>query len=421
MEKEAAYIAKLIYKSKLEQLTSGEAADLQAWLSASSRNSQLYEELQGEAAQREAMGMMNAYRGDDIRARILAGPQDAPIRPASSQVWRLRRWLPYAAAVIVALSVGFFFWEQGQRNEEQGQRNKEQALDLAAANILPGGNRATLTLADGRIINLDDAQTGIIVGDEDIKYQDGTSLALAPTGGGEGRLGEIAELVLSTPKGGTYQVTLPDGSKVWLNSASTLKYPSRFSDTERIVELTGEAYFDIAQKQRTQPAGQLPTETLVPFLVKTNGQTVEVLGTEFNISAYGSDPEIKTTLVEGKVNVAVAGGAQAGLSTNVLTPGQQAITRGAHTEIKQVDVDQYTAWKEGWMIFQDKSFDQIMREVERWYDIEVRYEGTIPREVGYGMTKRTENLSVVLQLLESGGIRFRLDDRILTIVNQKGG
>lgn len=406
MEKAAAYIAKLIAKSKLDQLTAAEAAHLQEWLAISEANRELYAELRSEEAQNEAIKEMHAYREDDIRARILAIPQNPLLPVISPRIRRLSRWLPYAAAVVVILSAGLFVW-----NSVLKTGNQEEKVGQIAVDVLPGGNRATLQLADGRTIELEEAQRGIIVRNDDITYADGNIRVAELNELGKS---EPGMLVLTTPRGGTYQVTLPDGSKVWLNSASTLKYPSRFSDEKRVVELEGEAYFDVvnynaSKNKRTKNIGW-------PFKVVGGGQDVEVLGTQFNISAYTGERDVKTTLVEGHVRVTSAVDRAA---VEELLPGEQAVFTGSRGIIKrEIDIDQYTAWKEGWIIFQDKSFDQIMREVERWYDVDVRYEGAaIPSEVGYGMAKRSENLSVVLKLLESGGIRFRLDGRTLTIIN----
>ncbi len=320
---------------------------------------------------------------------------------------RLRRWLPYAAAAAILLAVGWLLLVDSRQSSIDG---------LAATNILPGGNRATLTLADGRVINLDEAQTGIVVGAEDITYDDGSVVSTVdrPHAGLT-----TYDLQLTTPKGGQYQITLPDGSKVWLNSASTLKYPSRFSEVSREVFLEGEAFFDITEIQGTR-------DTRVPFKVLTSGQTVEVLGTEFNVSAYQDEAETKTTLVEGKVNVTP--GTQNGLTTkdsrlttNILSPGQQATIRGAVIEINDVDVGQYTAWKSGRFSFAGKPFDQVMRELARWYDIDVRFEGGVPDKEFYGGAFRDHDLASVLLLLETADVDYRMDGRTLVISHKAGG
>lgn len=311
-----------------------------------------------------------------VLAAIKAVPRG--IRPRS-----LRRWLPYvAAAVAVLVAVGWLLLgDLRQQPSETG---------LAVTEILPGGNRATLTLADGRSIDLDEVQAGIRVDADDITYADGASLGLPPS----------EELVLTTPRGGTYQVTLSDGSNVWLNANSTLKYPSRFQGDERVVELTGEAYFDVEKGE-------------APFRVLSKGQTVEVLGTQFNISAYADEPETKTTLVEGKVRLR-AGDTDASVS---LVPGEQGTLTASSLTKQHVDVQQYTAWKDGYFAFNNTPIDAVMKQLGRWYDIEVRYEGTIPTDRFDGEISRELTLQQVLNGLATTQINYRVEGNTLTIMN----
>ncbi len=316
---------------------------------------------------------------------------------------RRLRLLPYAAAAVLLLAVGWLLIVDSRRSTDS----------LAATEILPGGNRATLTLADGRVINLDEAHTGIVVSDENITYDDGTSLTAVIPSEAEESLPNLGDgsvmLSLTTPKGGTYQITLPDGSKVWLNSASTLKYPSRFSGDSRAVILEGEAFFDIQPKVRN-----VETHEYASFNVQTAGQVVQVLGTSFNISAYADDPETKTTLVEGSVKVTP--GTQTGLATNdlrlttnVLSPGQQATTRGAATTINTVDTEQYTAWKDGYFKF-DGNLRSIMAQLARWYDVSVEYRGIGDSTELIGDISRYRTLADVLEALEATGkVRFKVE------------
>ncbi|HWK98988.1 MAG TPA: FecR domain-containing protein [Parapedobacter sp.] len=291
-----------------------------------------------------------------------------------------RRWLPYAAAAVLAfasVSMWVFF------DDVFGPKPKTETL--TSTDIGPGGNRATLTLADGRTIDLSEAQPGIVVGDE-IRYTDGSNVLDGKT---EVPKSDVLRLLsLTTPKGGTYQITLPDGTNVWLNAASTLKYPSQFSDDERVVELTGEAYFDVAKtKQQNSKNAQ---KQAWPFRVVSKGQRVEVLGTEFNISAYTDDPETKTTLVNGKVKVIVNGEDISNPLSNVsyLNPGQQSILRGETIDVNAVDTEPYTAWKDGLIVFNGAEIMTIVRQLERWYDVTfhvsdwpsgLRLEGELPR------------------------------------------
>lgn len=331
---------------------------------------------------------------------------------------RRLRWLPYAAAVIlVSAVIGYFVVD----------RQRPSADNLAMTEISPGGNRAILTLADGRTIDLNAEQVGIVVADE-ITYLDGSAVftrepesrtpetsgaeSLSPT-----RYSKL--LTLTTPKGGTYSITLPDGSRVWLNAASTLKYPSRFSGDAREVILEGEAFFEVKEQWISEQGNQEGKLRLRPFKVLTAGQTIEVLGTEFNVSAYADDPETLTTLVEGKVKVSNL----ASHVSNLLSPGQQAVTRGTTIDVLDVDTEPYTSWKSGKFSFDGKPFAQVMDEVSRWYDLEVVYMGSKPSGRLVGDAYRNQNLSIVLGMLDVLEINYKLDvpERKLTIYHTKGG
>jgi len=327
---------------------------------------------------------------------------------------RLRRWLPYAAAVFIATTAAAWIF-YGDKIHLTAKTVNQKSEDIA-----PGGNRATLTLADGRTIDLSEEQSGIVVADG-ITYPDG-SLVLPHT-----RLA-THNLRLTTPKGGTYQITLPDGSNVWLNAASTLKYPSRFDD-ERVVELEGEAYFEVRKSERPedgkstlsrQQKNAKSEKRFRPFKVLTAGQAVEVMGTEFNISAYTGEPETKTTLVEGSVQVSLTTNHRPPVTIN---PGEQVVVRDSNLDKIKVDIAAATAWKSGKFNFDGKPFHQVMNEVGRWYDLEVVYEGNKPTGQLVGDAYRNQNLSIVLGMLDVLEIDYKLDvsRRKLTIIGTKGG
>ncbi|PPL01444.1 FecR family protein [Parapedobacter indicus] len=295
---------------------------------------------------------------------------------------KIRKWIPYAAAAIVVFFIGFFLLY----NEEV----KKSQPDTPVA-ILPGGNRATLVLADGRSIDLSESQSGIVVGEE-LRYTDG-SLVLSKES-----ISRIQHLTMKIPKGGTYQVTLPDGTKVWLNSESTLRYPSRFGDAQRAVQLKGEAYFEVAKDKKR------------PFRVATAGQNLEVLGTQFNITAYDNEPAIKTTLVEGSVKIT---NLRAG-ADNTLKPGQQSVITDGNTAINEVSIEQFTAWKEGFFSFEETPFDEVLEQLARWYDVDIEYRRK-PNKTFSGKMKRNARLSSVLDFFEGSGISFQLVGRRLII------
>ncbi len=195
---------------------------------------------------------------------------------------------------------------------------------------------------------------------------------------------------LSAPTGGQFQLVLPDGSKVWLNSSSSIRFPTEFSGEERKVELTGEAYFEVAKN---------PT---LPFRVSVSGMYVEVLGTHFNIMAYGDESSIKTTLLEGSVRVTK------GSSAKVLTPGQQSkMNLKGDINVVDADLEQVIAWKNGYFQFSSDDIETIMRQVARWYDIKVVYKDKIPGGGFSGIVSRKNNISRVLKILQDGGVQLR--------------
>lgn len=293
---------------------------------------------------------------------------------------RLRKWIPYAAAAAILVVMGSMW----VLFSDDKQEVRSESI-LAAEEILPGGHRATLTLANGRTIDLSEAQTGIIVAEENITYSDGDTLLVAPS----------ETLVLTTPKGGTYQITLADGTKVWLNAATTLRYPSRFDEAERLVEVSGEAYFAVAKDKSR------------PFKVKSSGQVIEVLGTAFNISAYPEENEIKTTLVEGAVQLVNL----ASNSVDRLRPGEQAVVSGSTTNISNVSIDPFTAWKDGFFYFDNVQPQKAIEQVARWYDLEVVYDGKPSESSVFGMIERSKPLDAVLKSFAKSGLDFEVRQR----------
>jgi len=261
----------------------------------------------------------------------------------------------------------------------------EQRRSGKPSEVYSAAGGAVLSLADGRAIALDSLQDGITVGAEAISYDSGgTPVVLF---GDE--TSPVEQLTLSTPKGSTYAVTLPDGSKVWLNAATKLRYPSRFAGAERKVYLEGEAYFSVKK-------GSLP------FRVASKGQLVEVLGTAFNLSAYGDDGESRTTLVEGSLRITARAG------DVLLRPGQQAVTRGDALEVRPVDPTPFTAWKDGLFYFERTSPQDAIAQLARWYDLGVVYEGKVSAEGIFGSIDRKKPLASVLKAFEKSGLSFRV-------------
>lgn len=334
------------------------------------------------------------------------GAHTAPEPASKPKRGRLIWWgVSTAAAMLVFLVIGRYLFDKNEIPVD--------LPDLRAEQILPGGNRATLTLTDGRVVDLSTEQNGIIVGD-DITYADG-SLVLSrevsrpktntPESHRNTRSasGGTQYAILTTPKGGQYQLTLPDGTNVWLNANSTLKYPSRFTGDERIVELEGEAYFEVQSlKYGTHHKSSRASGNQIPFSVKTKNQTVEVLGTQFNINAYDNEKVTKTTLLSGTVRVSRSGQDPSNEKSRTLMPNQQSVVGVHGDEISIHDIDARTAiaWKEGLFNFHSLSIDESLKQIERWYDVNVVYEGKKPTGHLGGKMSRGVKLSTFLAFLE---------------------
>jgi len=297
---------------------------------------------------------------------------------------RLIHWMRYAAAAIVAVTAGYLLLHE--KIDRLGAHRY-----AAVSNVMPGGNKAVLTLADGQIIGLSPEHAGIIIGDR-ILYDNGDVIAELKEGDPEN-----ANLKLTVPRGGTYRVTLSDSTKIWLNAESTLRYPLRFGG-ERKIFLTGEGYFEVANDKKKS------------FVVSTAGLDVAVLGTQFNMTAYPNEATTKTTLVEGKVKISHL---QSGLE-QMLNPGQQSIAVGTDLEVKEVNTSQFTAWKDGYFSFDKTPFPEVLEQLGRWYNIEIHYK-EIPVQTFSGKMKRDAQLLSVLDFLKGSGIRFQLVGRKLII------
>ncbi|HEX2536291.1 MAG TPA: FecR domain-containing protein [Chitinophagaceae bacterium] len=310
----------------------------------------------------------------------------------------LRLWprrLAVAALVLLMAGAAVVYYNGRSR---PGGGTPVARLPIPPTDLAPGGNKALLTLADGRTLVLDSAADGTLArqgGTQVIKLNDGR-LAYRNEAPGAGAPGYNT---LRTPKGGQYQVTLPDGSTVWLNAATTLKFPAAFTGSERRVELEGEAYFEIT-----------PDKTK-PFTVHTPEGSVQVLGTHFNVNAYSDEAACRTTLLEGRVAVSASG------NRVQLRPGQEAAIAPGSGSIKvgAADVEEAVAWKNGYFSFDNADLPAVMRQVARWYDVEVVYEGSPPAERFTGEVPRGSKASEVLKILELSNIRFRIEGKKIIV------
>lgn len=314
------------------------------------------------------------------------------IRRDQRRKWkRVRFYYAVAALLIASFSIGFITWRFAESYDSQRD-------NWAATDAQPGGNKAILTLADGEMINLNEAQQGIIVGDG-ITYADGTPVL--DNQRKEGKNPGAIYLTLRTPKGGMYQVTLPDGTHVWLNASSVLKYPNRFAADERIVEIEGEGYFAVAKDKKR------------PFKVSTSKQELMVLGTAFNISAYPDENQTETTLVEGAVKIINV----ANKAASKLHPGQQALLSSEGLQVRRVDTKEFTAWKDGYFFFNDANIYTILKKFSRWYDVEIDDSVKPTNDLFTGKIPRNVSLKSALRIVEgTSGMSFQLIDKKLVLV-----
>ena len=322
-----------------------------------------------------------------------------------------RRWM-MAAAVLLVLGTGFLWYQQ------QKVKVPVAAISATTHDLAPGTNKATLTLADGTTIDLDAARNGVLgqqgktrllkSKDEQLVYQPGQDKRVAesrPSSGNETRYN-----LLTTPRGGQYQLQLPDGSKVWLNAATSLRYPTSFTGGDRVVELKGEAYFEI-KADATRP---FTVKVLRGGTTEAEPLKVEVLGTHFNIMDYDEEPAISTTLLEGLVRVSKGG-------HNVLVrPGQQArLSRNEELRVMSADTEEAVAWKDGMFMFKDAGIGEVMRQLARWYDVEVVYVNGIPRDRFQGEMYRNVNASKILKVLEASGVHFTVEGKKINLFMDK--
>ena len=341
---------------------------------------------------------------ENILKNILSEMGDVKSQTEETVPLSLFKWsilyksLSAAAAIIILLGIGLYF--RSSLNSNPGNQKASVQLN---ADALPGVNKAILILGDGQKIILDSLINGLIAKTENFevnKTENGQLVYHAFDRNYKNARGEDIN-TLVTPRGGEYRVTLPDGSKVWLNATSSIKFPGVFKSNIREVELNGEAYFEIAKN------------SAMPFRVKSNGAQIEVIGTHFNVKAYGNEKLMKTTLVEGSIKIT------AGNFSHLLKPGQQAIlTKGELKVLDNVDIEEQLAWKNGLFLFKDTSIEDVMSQVASWYDLNVIFEGKIPEKYLTGKVSRSVNASEFMNLLKYAGVKFIIKEKNIIITNK---
>ena len=390
MDEKAYRVAYLIAGFIRHTLTEKEHDELDNWVNESDHSMKLFEDLTDEknlAANLEWMDKVQteqSYQAMQEKGAFKVSPK----RFYSKKIWLA------AASVIVVLGVFFVY-----RYTSVKRGSVEDITTTDTTLLKPGGNRATLTLGDGKVIDLTYAKTGLIESDSGShlnKTADGELVYV-----NDSSVTNTAALhTLSTPAGGQYQVTLPDGTRVWLNAASTIKYPPAFSGNERKVVITGEAYFEVAKNDKK------PFRVLMP-----DSTAVVVTGTHFNINAYQNEKEQQVTLLEGSVTVSNT------LTVTKLEPGTQALIKNKTiTKDKVLDVEEITGWKNGLFVFHDATIESIMLQIERWYDAKIIYKANI-KQLFNATILRKEPLEKVLKLLELNGyVHFKTENNTIYVL-----
>ncbi|WP_173002948.1 FecR family protein [Chitinophaga sp. SYP-B3965] len=316
--------------------------------------------------------------------------QQLDARSRKAKIFTLSRMVAAAAVIVLAVIAGVFYFNH----------SNPQSVPLAVLKQpdgRPGGNRATLKLGDGTVIELDSVTEGELTRQGNTRIIKLSNGQLSYDAGDE----QAAPMfnTISTPNGGQYQIELPDGTKAWLNAASSLRFPSYFAGNERVVELEGEGYFEVA------------ANAAKPFRVKIREGVIEVLGTSFNVNAYTDESTARTTLLQGAVKV------HKGTEAMILKPGQQAVmvNKGGMTRLLNADTELAIAWKNGFFQFDGIGLPELMRQISRWYNLEVKFEGAIPEREFAGKISRDVNLQDVLKALQINGVNFKKTGNILIV------
>jgi len=407
----------LLIKYERDELSAEENSMLQEWLLIPG-NAEIFEGLIHDESLLVEL-KQDHFRKKRILARVKTSEKlHRPLRIAgekgqtSRRVILIRHWRWAAAMIVLTLSVSAYFWYS--HNFGIGLEGKKGLVSIAN-DVLPGGNKAKLILSNGSSVTLDSAKDGIISnyqGGNISKTQDGKlQYTKATSADTESHPNQgVAYNTLITPRGGQYFVELSDGSKVWLNAASSLRYPVKFSQKERTVELSGEAYFEIAAIHSAPSPGSEGGK--IPFTVKLSHRLgeadetqINVLGTHFNVNAYDDELEVKATLLEGAVSVT------RGDENITIKPGQQAQISPDKkiSVIDGADTEEAVSWKNGITSFKDADIKNIMRKVSRWYNVDVVFEGEIPERTFHGGISRNSNLSDLLGVLKHYKINFELE------------
>jgi transmembrane sensor len=398
MESQNEQIVALLHKSvNGEQLDTAEQGILNTWLGHSPHNRAIYNDVMSAPLLEKDIKQLAATDSKDIWNKIRKGLNHRS-RPGILHNFFYSHIGRYAAAaaILVLLSAGgWFLFNNNKRGEQPIADNKQPVVQ----DLQPGGDKAILQLADGSELVLDNSREGSIAtqGNMNIANKNGELSYTNSTVSTPSVTGNNMNMI-STPKGGGYRLLLADGTKAWLNASSSIKYPVVFGSNERVVSITGEVYFDVSPDARK------------PFKVNHSNAQIEVLGTRFNINSYEDEAAFKATLLEGSVKI----NSQA--TTRFLKPGQQARIENPGTiDVKEIETGQVVAWTENSFYFRDDNIETIMRQLARWYDVSIAYEGKVTQRYT-AIISRNKNVSDIFKALEaSGGVRFRIEGKKIIV------
>lgn len=362
---------------KSKTISTEEEAELMSWLNTSEQQVEIPAEFATSEAELGTEIYNNINRAIAVRKK-----------PRSFRLWS--RIAITAAAIFLVAGAAIFLYTTQFSNSLNYQNG-----------IAPGSNTAVLTLANGKQIKLSGTKAGVIVSADDLTYNDGSAIqSSSGTPGTDLLPAQSPEMMIATPRGGTYQLTLPDGTRVWLNADSKLTFPAHFARNSRIVTVTGEAYFEVARNEAS------------PFKVISKNQEIKVLGTHFNISSYEDEKVTRTTLLEGKVNISTGKP-----DVNViLQPNQQADLINGIINVEQVDAEKAIAWKNGKFEFVSEDIESILRKIARWYNVEIVYQDELVNKQFSGSFSKFDNVAKVLQTIQlTNTIHFKIEGRRILV------
>ncbi|TKC60090.1 DUF4974 domain-containing protein [Pedobacter hiemivivus] len=378
------HTSELIIKFLKNELSDKEKAEFELWLKASPENTALVEYFRNTEHVQQEVNYLDAV---DVNKGWEEVSKQIVHTPLKRLAWT--KIIRYSAAAILIISVGIGVYIYSAQ-----LKSKEINEIAGVQDIMPGSKKAVLELADGSVIDLSDTNLGLAAKDDNVAI--GVKNGVLAFSAKRKTSNSDGYNILRTPKAGEYKMILSDGTQVWLNAASSLRFPTNFNKHERRVELTGEAYFEVAHNKA------------LPFIVSFNKTEVEVLGTHFNISSYQTYS--KTTLIEGAIKVSE------GTSQRLIKPGQQAFTYDGHLTVRAVDTYKSIAWKEGVFYFKEDRIKDILDQVSRWYDVDIVYNGEPNRKRYSGTIRRQATLSQVLEMLKTvSDTEYSLKGKTVTV------